>query len=45
MAKQTALWTLEGNDITAEVSSRLNSQLPDVPVNIDVPEIKKEPAK
>jgi outer membrane protein len=48
LAKQgnlAVLWTIEGNDITTEVSTRLNTQLPDVPVNIDIPELKKEAVK
>ncbi len=42
---QAVLWTIDGNDITAEVSARLNAQLPDIAVNIDVPDAKKDPAK
>ncbi len=42
---QAVLWSIEGNDITQEVSSRLNTQLPELAVNIDAPVIKKEPAK
>ncbi|MDX1923501.1 MAG: OmpH family outer membrane protein [Alphaproteobacteria bacterium] len=42
---QAVLWTIDGNDITAEVSARLNAQLPDIAVNIDVPDAKKDPTK
>lgn len=42
---QAVLWSIEGNDITQEVSSRLNTQLPELAVNIDVPDVKKEPTK
>lgn len=42
---QAVLWSIEGNDITQEVSNRLNAQLPELAVNIDVPDMKKEPAK
>lgn len=49
LAKQgsnvAVLWSIEGSDITSEVSARLNAQLPDIAVNIDAPEAKKAPPK
>jgi Skp family chaperone for outer membrane proteins len=48
LAKQgnnAVLWAAEGSDITTEVSNRLNAQLPDVPVNIDLSSPKKETIK
>lgn len=49
LAKQgsnvAVLWSMDGSDITTEVSARLNAQLPDIAVNIDVPEPKKEQPK
>jgi Skp family chaperone for outer membrane proteins len=49
LAKQVSnvavLWSMEGSDITSEVSARLNTELPELAVNIDNPDVKKEPAK
>ena len=49
LAKQggtvAVLWSVDGSDITGEVSARLNAQLPDIAVNIDVPDTKKEHSK
>ncbi len=49
LAKQgstvSVLWSVDGSDITSEVSNRLNAQLPDVAVNIDVPETRKGHAR
>lgn len=49
LAKQgsnvAVLWSAEGSDITGEVSTRLNTQLPEIAVNIDVPATKKEQPK
>jgi outer membrane protein len=42
LAKQgniAVLWSIEGNDITSEVSALLNTQLPDIAVNIDSPAV------
>jgi Skp family chaperone for outer membrane proteins len=42
LIKQQVLWTESSLDITDEVLERLNTQLPDLPVNIEVP--KETPA-
>ena len=49
LAKQASnvavLWSMDGSEITGEVSARLNSQLPDIAVDIDLPDSKKERSK